>query len=228
MGLDMNPMGKPKPDHEDEFLDLFLKLNGRAPSEGRGLFGKLLGKKDDHEAMTARFQDIMIAPWEAIGAPVVGTDPEADDWVRKVFREGRMPSMASEDEALEKMTGYRALQVMEVCDGFPIYTHAYDYDGVDRTSFRGAFLTLCEGVLSEDIINAAWTNMLADELADWGRTVGAEAASFAEANRVYHVIGQRDAEFDEDSPASKAHIADSAARWAAFWSSRGHGSEAFF
>ena len=46
MGLDMNPMARSMPGHEDEFRDLILRLSGRAENKA-GLMGRLFGKKDD-------------------------------------------------------------------------------------------------------------------------------------------------------------------------------------
>ncbi len=231
MGLDMNPMAKPLAGHEDEFRDVLFRLDAKAPDgSSKGFLGRLFGKSEDRDALLARFNEISVPPYAAIGAPIVGQDEAADTWVRETYAAGRMPGVESEAEALEKMAGYHALQAMPECDGFPVYTHAYDYEGVDRTSFRGSFLPLCQSFLGEALLNAAWNNMLADDLAAWGRDVGDAARRFAEQSNVTHVLGKRrpDEEFDEEDPATLAHIADSAARWAVFWSERGHGSEAYF
>ncbi len=231
MGLDMNPMGKPLEGHEDEFRDLLSRLDGKTPEGSeKGFLGRLFGKAENRDELVARFQEISVPPFASIGAPIVGQDAAADDWVRSTFADGRIPSMQSETEALEKMAGYCALQAMPECDGFPVYTHAYQYDGVDRTSFRGSFLPLCSAFLDDELVNAAWTNMLANDLARWGRDMSDAARKFAEGAGVTHVLGRRHAqeEFSEDDPATLAHIADSAARWALWWSDRGHGSEAYF
>ena len=104
----------------------------------------------------------------------------------------------------------------------------YDYDGVDRTSFRGKFLELCDEIIGQDLLNAAWSSMLAEELAEWGDALAEAVEAYAKAHNVTGVLGRPSVEFEEDTAQTKAHIVDSAARWARFWSRRGHGSEAYF
>ena len=67
MGLDWNPLAKPKPGFEAEFEELFR----RSPNGSDGL------TKDELE----RFQTISSAPYELLGAPRLGLDPEADKWL---------------------------------------------------------------------------------------------------------------------------------------------------
>ncbi len=84
--------------------------------------------------------------------------------------------------------------------------------------------------MGEQLLHEAWLNHLPDQLADYGRRLMNCASDFAAAHGTEHVLSMRaypadDQDYSavEGSPACKAHIIASAARWAMFWSSRGHG-----
>lgn len=229
----MNPMSKAKPGFEDEFREVFLRIEvaqgNREPIERKGFLGRMFAAKEDPAPLIERFQEISIPPFQAIGAPVVGTDTAADDWVRRLYSEGRIESVDSEAAAISAMTGYHVMEIMPECDGFPIYTHDGLYEGVTRASFRGAFLNDCQDVIGDDLHGQAWMAMLADELAAWGRGMRICADEYADKQDVAHVLGDRTWQWtDENAPEAKAHIIDQAARWALWWSDRGHGSEPYF
>jgi hypothetical protein len=56
----------------------------------------------------------------------------------------------------------------------------------------------------------------------------ARAASYAEPKNLAHIEFVKEVDFDENSPASKLHIHYAATRWCEYWSSRGHGLEAYW
>ncbi|WP_130404916.1 hypothetical protein [Thalassococcus sp. S3] len=213
-----------------------LLARGQVPTDGpyvdpgkTSLFGLKKSKPVfDEEAAKRRFAELSQPAYVTLNAPQVGRDAEADAWVRAAFEEGRF-DLPSAEQALDALKGYYALEAMEPCDGFPVYSHAYMYDGVDRTSFRGAFLTECEKVLEPEILNRAWEIMTAEELAQWSKALLAVADRLAGENGFEHVLG--DQAFRTDDPGAlpgQIHIIDQAGRWAAFWSSRGHGAEPYF
>jgi hypothetical protein len=234
LGLDLNPLAKPIPGHEAEFAEVWRRYQlaeGRIKDPAKGFLSRFFSgaKRGDAEALAARIAEISVPHYEAVGAPVVGEDEAADRWLRERFAAGDMPAFRSLEEAVVAMEGYHALEALPDCDGFPVYTNANAYEGVDRASFRGSFLKSCEPVLGEELINRAWEPMLAADLARWGAALGERARAFAARDGVETVIGRREIAFaGEDDPATQAHIADSAARWALWWSARGHGSEPYF
>ena len=237
MGLDMNPLGKPKPGCKDEFAAVWHRIQiatGNRPDpemENAGWVKRLLsqGQTEDPGPLIARLQDLMIPPFEAMGAPVVGRDPAADSWFRKAFAAGNIAGHDDVETALAAARGYRALEALPDCAGFPVYTNAGAYEGVDRTSFRGSFLELCVPVIGEELLARAWDPMLAEELAAWAAALRRRVDAFAASHRVNHALGDKHYQWqDETAPDAQAHIVDQAARWAAFWSDRGHGNDPFF
>lgn len=229
MGLDLTVLGRPKPAHEEEFRTLFLQLTRGSPPAKRSILDRLRGRKrPTTKELSARFQELCIPHYVTIGAPVVGTDTAADRWVHTAMSEGSLPQFETTEAALKNLGGYYALEAMTECDGFPAYTHAYAYDGVDRASFRGSFLQDCKDILPRDLIERPWASMLAEELSEWGHSVASASRDAAVSENASHVLGKHDIEDDFGSPARNIHIADSAARWAMYWSERGHGSEAYF
>lgn len=238
MGLDINILPKPKSGHEAEFEEIWHQFHGRAgPSEKtKGFWQKLWRIVSDKgsdakssQDLEQRFFEISVPAYEAIGAPIVGKDQEADNWFRASLKE-RIANGEDVNEAAEfsEMTGYFALQAMPDCDGFPIYTYAYLYEGVDRTSFRGKFLDGCDAVLDRQIINQAWEPMLAKEFGAWGLALSKAAEGFADANNLSHILNNKPLQPGPGTAEEALHIVDQAARWVNYWSSRGHGSDPFF
>ncbi len=235
MGLDLNPLPKPKPGFDAEFEDLWRRIEvakGRMQPTGttsQSFLKRLFSKSENIDALHRRFEEISIPHFESIGAPVVGRDPEADRWLEEHLAAKIEAGEMSLEQAHKNMDGYFVLQIMPECDGFPVYTHAYLYEGVDRASFRGEFLKDCGDVIDEDMLNTAWQPMLDDGLREWGEQLRAAADSYAEERNVTHVLGVRNFQWEtETGPEAQAHIADQAARWARYWSGKGHGSEPFF
>ncbi len=241
MGLDWLPLPKPKDGCGAEFEDLWRQLNEADGSQGPAgkpsFWSSLrlrLGSNPpafDRDAAIARFQEISIPPYANLGAPVVGRDPEADAWVKELYENDKLkvPADTMLDKVVADFAGYHVIELLPVCDGFPIYTHADLYDGVDRTSFRGKFLESCADVIGDDLLDQAWTPLLAPELADYGRSLSRCAERFAAEHSLAHVLNNRAFDWDDEGdPASQLHVVDQAARWCIFWSDRGHGLEPYF
>ncbi|QHQ35296.1 hypothetical protein [Algicella marina] len=236
MGLDINVLARPKEGHEAEYEDLWRRYHIasgaiKPPADERGFLQKLLSprKRENAPKLIERFQQISLPNFVTIAAPVVGQDTEADEWARQRFRDGHLkPEITSEEEALAAFEGYAAMEAMADCDGFPHYSNAGQYEGVDRTSFRGQFFDDVADIVGQDLFNQAWEPMLAPAFAAWGAALRQEADAFAAANNVEHVLGVKELDAAVEGPERQAHIIDQAARWAAFWSSRQHGSEPYF
>lgn len=226
MGLDWNPIGKPKPGHEAEFVELFELLGDgpRTASWGERLRG--LFRRVDREAATARWLEIQDSPYVTLAAPQVGRDPRADAWARQMFRE-HAPKDQTEDEFIAAMQDYYVVAQAPPCDGIPLYSNG-SAGYVEPFSFRAQFVVKeCKDAIDRALIERCYRNSLAPELDELGADLRACADRFAGLHGVGHVAAQRDIDAAEGSAASKAHILYSAARWCEWWSSRGHGLEAY-
>ena len=210
MGLDWNPLARPKTGHEEEFVRLFRTLEAHAAA-------------DDREKLLARFREISQPPFELLGAPRVGLDAAADEWLRDSLREaGRLDDL---DRVRESMHGYYVLDLLPPCDGFPIYSNYGAYDGLDRYSFRAKFLDDVEDVLGPELYQRAYERMLAPELEAYGSQLMAAARAFVDSRGIAEPAESPD---DFGTDASRAHILFTAARWCLYWAARGHGLDPWF
>jgi hypothetical protein len=224
MGLDWNPIGKPKPGAEEEFAALFKQL-GELPTRPGWLEKIRLRRRGiDREAIKKRWHEIQINPFETLGAPRVGESSEADAWARGRYHEMEEPR-PPEDELMKEMQGHYVLALVPPCDGLPWYSN-WTAGYVERFSFRAEFLRDCEDIIPEDTFAKCYESCLAPGLAVLGQELRACAASYAKQKNLEHVEFMKEVEFQEDSPETKLHILYAATRWCEYWSSRGHGLEA--
>lgn len=227
MGLDWNPIGKPLPGHEAEFDRLLHLLRDGKVEEPwsaklrRAVFGF------DREAATERWFAIQDSPFLTVHAPQVGRDPAADEWARARYRE-QAPADRSEAQFLDALGGYHVVELAPPCDGIPWYSNgAAGY--IERYSFRAQFIVAeCGDVIAPALLEQCYESCAAPGLAALGAALRACAADHAAKHDVAVVESRRELEAAEGSPELKAHILFSAARWCEWWSSRGHGMEAYF
>jgi hypothetical protein len=224
MGLDWNPLARPRAGKEAEFDRLFSLLNGKEPlylTVFSAFFG-ISSPKRKREKRLGMFREISESPFETLGAPRVGFDAPADDWLRaKLEAKGRAGDF---ENARRQMRGFFVLDLLPPCDGFPLYTNYPHYEGLDRYSFRAQFLNDCREVIGSELHERAWERMRARELAAYADELEAKVRPWAERQGVAdveHVTEPPD--LSEDAPASKAHVLFSAIRWCRFWAARGHG-----
>jgi hypothetical protein len=201
-------MARPKRGLDAEFAKLFRAMEKKEPVEG--------------DTRLARWREISEAPFETLGAPRVGFDKAANAWVAKRV------TKAKRAKTIEAMKGYYVLDLLPECDGFPQYTNYGAYDGIDRYSFRGQFLSDVEEVLGKRLMTLAYKRMLADELARYGDALLDKARAFAKREGVTRVEKLREVAYDETSAESRAHIMFAAARWCRFWAKRRHGLEPYY
>jgi hypothetical protein len=83
-------------------------------------------------------------------------------------------------------------------------------------------------VIGDELMERAYARMLAPELRAYGDALYAKAQSFARAHGVEHVEAARDIDDELGTPARRAHILFSAAKWCRFWADRGHGLDPWF
>jgi hypothetical protein len=215
MGLDLIVEGCAKPGHEREW---------------RQLLQRSFAEEDLSEAEVARFGEICIPAYERIGAPRVGYDSAADQWILEA-RKAKTP----EDVAavLKEFQGYYVLRLVE-CDGVPRHSHGGLYEGADETSFRGAFLKDCKDVLSKRLLRQAWNHKFPEEAVPYGRALIA-AANAAEAagkepmrrRTLFSRLGITK-ETEPLAMAEQLDIVREAGRWFIFWGERGHPIRASF
>lgn len=213
MGLDWNPMARPKPGYEAD-VEQILALDLESLQEAARV------------AAVERFQEITEAPYETLGAPRVGHDSQANAWLLSRLKEqGRELEY---DDVLKEMHGYYVLDLLPDSPGLPVYTSA-GYDGVARYTFRAKFLDDVHEIIGEELYHRAWLRMNARELLDYGSALLTVARAYAREHRLTDLEQRRaPPDADENTPESNAHILFSAARWCTWWAERGHGLEPYW
>ncbi len=228
MGLDWNPIGKPQPGCEQEFERLFHILTGK-PKPTISIFQRLKQAftRPDIEQAKQRFEAIQITPYQTIQAPRVGFDAIATQWARDRFAEHPPPGKTL-DDFLESLHGYHVVPLSPPSDGLPVYSNG-PAGYVESFSFRAQWLVIeCPDILGKQTLKQCYESGLAPELADLGRTLRHIATAYSTTHSVAQAAEVRDIAAPEGSPAFKAHLLFSAAKWCEWWSSRGHGFEAYF
>jgi len=221
MGLDMRPMGKPKPGFEQRYIELFRILQ-QPEKQKTGFLGKLRGKKTvSRDDLLKEWFEIQIPSYETIKAPRVGRDKEADDWMRERYQE--TDKKVSEAGFLKEHEGYYVIELAKELDGLP----AYRSMNQDENVFRGEFLRDCFDLIGEDLASEAWNTKLADEALDYGNRLMKAADKIAVEHNLQNLKDQREPpELDEDTIESKLHIVYSVGKWLIFYGKNGHGYEA--
>jgi hypothetical protein len=215
MGLDLVVEGCASAGHEDEW---------------RRLLKRSFADKELSEAEVARFREISVPGYERIGAPRVGSDSAADQWILKARKAEKPEDVAA---VLKEFDGYYVVRLVE-CDGVPKYSNADAYAGADETSFRGAFLSDCRDVLSKGLLNDAWNHKFPEEAVAYGKALLAAADAVEEAGRVPEQrrgLLSRLGLAKKTEPvaiAEQLDIVRAAGRWFVFWGERGHAIRAWF
>jgi hypothetical protein len=223
MGLDMRPMGKPKPGFEKRYHEIFemiSKDNIPQPSFLDKLKGKKYPTKDE---LLQEWLANQIQTYETIKSPRVGRDKEAEEWIVNKYNElQQKPPLA---QFLKEYDGYYVIELAKEKDGVPVYIAM----GQDENVFRGQFLQDCIDLIGEDLVNEAWETKLADATLDYGQRLMTIADRIANENNLQYLKDQRlppDTELENIE--SKLHIVYSLAKWLIFYGKNGHGYEADF
>jgi hypothetical protein len=210
MGLDLIVEGCSKPGHEREW---------------RRLLERSFADEELSKSEVARFQEICIPGYERIGAPRVGYDNAANQWILEA-RNAKTPEEAT--AVLKEFEGYYVVRLVE-CDGVPKHSHGGLYEGADETSFRGAFLNDCRDVLRKDLLNKAWNHKLPEEAVAYGKALLAAADEAEVAGRTptrrrtfFSRLGLAKEPERPIAIAEQLDIVRAAARWFIFWGERGH------
>ena len=217
MGLDLVVEGCAKPGHEAEW---------------RRLLQRSFADEELSETEITRFQEISIPGYQRIGAPRVGQDSAANEWIVKQ-RGAKTPEEAA--AVLKEYDGYYVLRLVD-CDGVPKYSSGGLYDGADEASFRGSFFNDCEALLGKKLFRDAWNNKLPEEAIAYGRALlvtadAVEKAGVAPKPRrgLFSRLGlSKDRRRQEIPLSEQLAIVRSAGRWYVFWGERGHPIRAWF
>jgi hypothetical protein len=212
MGLDWNPLPRPKAGHEEEFERLFHAL--ASPPAG------------EREALSRRFGAISEAPFETIGAPRVGFDAAADEWLRAQVEKMNRPHAF--DAVRAQMRGYNVIALLPDCDGFPVYSNCGLHKGVARYSFRAKALDEVRDIIGDKFYGQAYERMLARDHLHYGQALFMLAEAFARTRGVIEIAEAREPPDELGTDASRAHILTAAGRWCLFWAERGHGLDPSF
>ena len=223
MGLDMRPMGKPKPGFEKRFVEIFEMVSQDKIPQPTFL-DKLKGKKmPTKDELLQEWFDNQIQTYETIKAPRVGRDKEADEWIRNKYDE--LEQKPPLDQFLKEYDGYYVIELAKEQDGVPVYIAM----GQDENVFRGEFLRDCEDLIGEDLMSEAWNTKMATETLEYGNRLMEVADKLAKEHNLEYLKSQRlPPDTDEDTMESKLHILFSLAKWLIFYGKNGHGYEADF
>lgn len=207
MGLHWEPLMTALPGHEAEFVDLFAKL--------------VIAKGARREQLTSWLEKVGEPPFRTIGAPRVGYDAVANEWLRvrleKSDRAGELAQM------LIDMHGYTVLELMPPSEGFPVYSNHISSDALDRYAFHVQLL-LDVDVLDPVMRERAQTLMLPAAHAAFAVDLLAVAKTYAATHALQDSVATlREPVFAEGSKDRAGHLAFSAAKWCAYWSGRGYG-----
>lgn len=223
MGLDMRPMGKPKPGFEKRFVEIFNMLS-KDTIPKPSFIDKLKGKKyPTKDELLQEWFASQIQTYETIKSPRVGRDKEADEWIRNKYNE--LKQKPPLEQFLKDYDGYYVIELAKELDGVPVYIAM----GQDKNVFRGQFLQDCIDLVGGDLVNEAWETKLADATLDYGQRLMTIADRIANEKNLQFLKDQRlPPDTDEDSIESKLHIVYSLAKWLIFYGKNGHGYEAHF
>lgn len=209
MGLDWNPLNKPRPGAEAEFEKLLAKLLSRSTWR--------------QKSRRARFEAITITPYETLGAPRVGSSEEADRWALDQY-ERQGPSQTRE-EWLQSLQGFYVIPLVSPCDGIPVYSNGSPGGYVEQFSFRAQFLADCTAIIGDELLESAYNTKLARESFSYADALAAGAESYSRESGVRIPAESPD---DPHCIEFQLHVVASAAKWCRFWAERGHGLEAYF
>ena len=223
MGLDMRPMGKPKPGFEKKFVEIFEMVSTNNIPQPT-LLDKIRGKKyPTKEELLQEWFANQIPTYETIKAPRVGRDEEADEWIKSKY--DGLEQKPPLGQFLKEHNGYYVIELAKEQDGVPVYIAL----GQDENVFRGQFLQDCVDIIGENLVNEAWETKLSGATLDYGNRLMAVADKVAKEHNLEYLKAQKSPpDTDENSIESKLHIVFSLAKWLIFYGRNGHGYEADF
>ncbi|CAN5822300.1 hypothetical protein BH11MYX2_BH11MYX2_33080 [soil metagenome] len=209
MPLDWEPLPTAKRGHEAEYESLFKKLAHARP--------------DRRDQLTDWFSQVAVPTFETIGAPRVGYDDAANEWLLKRAQKSNRTDAEVEELKVE-MHGYYVLEIMPPCDGFPVYSNHLTSEHLERYAFNAELLLPLQDILGTELWRLVQTAHLAADHMEIGKRLDATAQKFVTDNKLADTIATiREPVFPEGSAERKAHILFAAAKWCTYWAARGYG-----
>lgn len=215
MWLDMRPMGKPFPWYEKRFWEILQILQWNQEQK-IWFFAKIMGKKPlSKDELLEEWYANQTSPYETIKAPRVWVDKVADDWIEEKYNSLERSGKVSKEDFIKKYQGNYVADLAEKLSGVPVY-------GSD-IEFRGNFLSDCNDVISQELIDEAWETKLAGEALDYWNRLMQAADIIAQEKWLEYLKNQRDFwDIIEQSIEEQLHIVYSLAHWLIFYGERGH------
>ncbi|MEP7210076.1 MAG: hypothetical protein ABI740_04500 [Alphaproteobacteria bacterium] len=209
MGLDLEPLGKAKPGNEKTWVTLTQTLYA----------GKTLSDDESRKLI-----DISVPPYAEIGAPMVGKDRAADEWMMKQAKAHK--DNRPEQEIIAQAKGYFVVELLlGKCDGVPAYSNG-GLGYVSAVTFRGEFPKDCTAFLDQPTIELAWRTVIPPAAAvSYGKALLARLdrpssqppAQGSLRGAIDRVLGGNSTSIQE-----QRQIIDAAGRWYVFWGARGN------
>lgn len=208
MGLDWLPVVKPAPGREEDFDSLYQQL-------------VFADDETDVNSIMREINKISISYMEELEIPVVGKDKEADEYLAEVHKQKGLDEPLA--DYLKRYDGFLVWELAKPCDGMPEYTHAFLYDGVDKSSFRAEFLKDTVQIIGRELFEQAHGFMIGGELLDYADQLEEEMISFCKRTN-FDLDSMPKESTDDDSlePNWSIGILQSAIKYCRFWGSRGY------
>ena len=177
----------------------------------------------------------VVSPLETLGAPLVGQDKVADDFVREYYREIKeLPTREDRDKFFSKFPTEE--DYLTHCVGQRVASLATEKGGlgtitgiaVGPESFRGKCLNYIEW-LDDDLRNEAYENHEPEALTAYGERLKEAARVFKEiATRNGELLDAKPEDPCKDSIEDQIKIVEEAGSWCEFWGKAGHGMHAWY
>jgi hypothetical protein len=231
MGLDWVPIRKPMPGKEDEFAAVLAFLSRDSdPTSDDPVVARIRAMSTDEQRDL--YDSISISPYETMGAPMVGRDPAADEFVSQTYRQRSSdPSFVTENPSVQKflqeMKGYYATEVMPRSAGLPFYQTTVG----EHIDFRAKFLDDVEDLIGDELYEESFENKFAcADALDYAARLRAKAAEHAKEHGAMKLEMEWALPFFARFSKNRmqAHILFSAINWIRFWANLGHGYRADF
>lgn len=197
MGLDWQLMNPPRPGKARELRALRKRIES------------LSGAR--REKAIARLGALEADPLLHIGAPRIGLDAEATEYLRAQWRAGKHGKRTWK-ATLAKFRGAGVVSLAKERDAIP-YAPAFS----GPLDFRGQQLAFAADMIGQPLVDEAWQHHSAREMVDYAERLD---AALARHRKRRPIRGQR--------ARAIAAIVDGAVRWLRFWGSAGWRYHAWF
>jgi hypothetical protein len=258
MGLDWVVEHKIRPGKEKEFNEnseqiqaLFEALeaaqheSGLSDEEFKAL-PDTIEKLTKVAAVQTRIDALLISPYETIGAPMIGRDERATQFI--CDKAAEMRGVKTDSKNIDGFWGQDLGDIIKQTTGQYVSELATHQEGlgavtgiaVGPTSFRGKVIGYCGDIVGDDLAERAYDDMLPDELISYGEQLIEASTRFArdkfrlEGMAYSDLIESLDGLAKAGTESEDARAADDTAlclkagRWCIFWGENGHSMHAWY